>query len=72
VALNGAGPEGGIVEVNDRVQRIRRWQLARERPPAMETPMIPFSKLAIIVNGMLDEMETLIHSLAGVGPRHRA
>src|SRR6202158_4511843 len=27
----------------------------------------PFSKLAMIVNGMLDEMETLIHSLAGVG-----
>src|ERR1700687_1685574 len=26
-----------------------------------------FSNLAMIVNGMLDEMETLIHSLAGVG-----
>ena len=27
----------------------------------------PFSKLAMVVNGMLDEMETLVHSLAGVG-----
>ncbi len=27
----------------------------------------PFSKLAVIVNGMLDEMETMIHALAGVG-----
>ncbi len=27
----------------------------------------PFSKLAIIVNGMLDEMETMINALAGVG-----
>ena len=27
----------------------------------------PFSKLAMIVNGMLDEMETLFQSLAGVG-----
>ena len=26
-----------------------------------------FSKLAAIVNGMLDEMETMIHALAGVG-----
>jgi signal transduction histidine kinase len=27
----------------------------------------PFSKLTVIVNGMLDEMETRIHALAGVG-----
>ena len=27
----------------------------------------PFSKLTVIVNGMLDEMETMIHALAGVG-----
>jgi signal transduction histidine kinase len=54
-----------IVEVNERVQRIVAGNL-RERLPHRETDD-PFSKLAMIVNGMLDEMETLIHSLAGVG-----
>ena len=54
-----------IVEVNERVQRIVAGNL-RERLPLGNTGD-PFSKLAVIVNGMLDEMETLIHSLAGVG-----
>jgi len=54
-----------IGEVNERVQRIVAGDL-RERLPHRETDD-PFSKLAMIVNGMLDEMETLIHSLAGVG-----
>ena len=54
-----------IVEVNERVQRIVAGNL-RERLPHRNTDD-PFSKLAIIVNGMLDEMETFIHSLAGVG-----
>jgi signal transduction histidine kinase len=54
-----------IVEVNERVQRIVAGNL-RERLPHPQTND-PFSKLAVIVNGMLDEMETLIHSLAGVG-----
>jgi signal transduction histidine kinase len=54
-----------IVEVNERVQRIVAGNL-RERLPHGDTDD-PFSKLAMIVNGMLDEMETLIHSLAGVG-----
>src|SRR3984893_7984270 len=54
-----------IVEVNERVQRIVAGNL-RERLPHRKTDD-PFSELAIIVNGMLDEMETLIHSLAGVG-----
>jgi signal transduction histidine kinase len=54
-----------IVEVNERVQRIIAGDL-RERLPHRNTDD-PFSKLAMIVNGMLDEMETLIHSLAGVG-----
>src|ERR1700680_1793491 len=54
-----------IVEVNERVQRIVAGNL-RERLPHRNTDD-PFSKLAMIVNGMLDEMETLIHSLAGVG-----
>jgi signal transduction histidine kinase len=54
-----------IVEVNERVQRIVAGNL-RERLPHQETDD-PFSKLAMIVNGMLEEMETLIRSLAGVG-----
>jgi signal transduction histidine kinase len=54
-----------LIEVNERVQRIVAGNL-RERLP-LGNPDDPFSKLAMIVNGMLDEMETLIHSLAGVG-----
>jgi signal transduction histidine kinase len=64
VAMN-ARARRRIVEVNDRVQRIVAGNL-RERLSHGNTDD-PFSKLAIIVNGMLDEMETLIHSLAGVG-----
>ena len=54
-----------IEEVNQRVQRIIAGDL-RERLPHRSIDE-PFSKLAIIVNGMLDEMETMIHALAGVG-----
>src|ERR1700681_3356201 len=54
-----------IAEVNERVQRIVAGNLG-ERLPHRKTHD-PFSKLTMIVNGMLDEMETLIHSLAGVG-----
>jgi len=54
-----------IVEVNERVQRIVSGNL-RERLPYRNGDD-PFSNLAKIVNGMLDEMETLIQSLAGVG-----
>jgi signal transduction histidine kinase len=54
-----------IIEVSERVQRIVAGDL-HERLPQGNTDD-PFSKLAAIVNGMLDEMETLIHTLAGVG-----
>lgn len=54
-----------IMEVNKRVQRIVAGDL-RERLPHRDGDD-PFSNLAKIVNGMLDEMETLIQSLAGVG-----
>src|SRR5229473_596073 len=54
-----------ILEVNERVRRIVAGDL-RERLPHRKTND-HFSKLAAIVNGMLDEMEALIHSLAGVG-----
>src|SRR6267378_6109282 len=64
VAL-GARARKRIIEVNERVQRIVAGDL-RERLPHRKIND-PFSKLAVIVNGMLDEMEALIHSLAGVG-----
>ena len=64
VALS-ARARNRIVEVNARVQRIVAGDL-RERLPHRNTDGA-FSELAVIVNGMLDEMETLIHSLAGVG-----
>lgn len=64
VALS-ARARSRIVEVNERVQRIVAGNL-RERLPRGSIDD-PFSKLAVIVNGMLDEMETLIQSLAGVG-----
>jgi signal transduction histidine kinase len=54
-----------IVEVSERVQRIVAGNL-RERLPLGNSDD-PVSQLAVIVNGMLDEMETLIESLAGVG-----
>jgi signal transduction histidine kinase len=54
-----------IIEVNERVERIVAGNL-RERLPYRKTDD-PFSKLVMIVNGMLDEMETLIQSLAGIG-----
>jgi signal transduction histidine kinase len=54
-----------VEEVNQRVQRIIAGDL-RERLPHRDVDD-PFSNLAAIVNGMLDEMETMIHALAGVG-----
>jgi signal transduction histidine kinase len=64
VALS-ARARNRIMEVNERVQRIVAGDL-RERLPHRNVDD-PFSKLAMSVNGMLDEMEILIHSLAGVG-----
>jgi signal transduction histidine kinase len=54
-----------VEEVNQRVQRIIAGDL-RERLPHRDVDE-PFSRLAAIVNAMLDEMETMIHALAGVG-----
>jgi signal transduction histidine kinase len=54
-----------VEEVNLRVQRIIAGDL-RERLPHRNIDE-PFSRLAGIVNGMLDELETTIHALAGVG-----
>ena len=54
-----------VEEVNQRVQRIIAGDL-RERLPHGGIGG-PFSKLTLIVNGMLDEMEAMIRALAGVG-----
>jgi signal transduction histidine kinase len=54
-----------IVEVSERVQHIVAGNF-HERLPHRNGDD-PFSNLAMIVNGMLDEMEVLIQSLAGVG-----
>ncbi|SIO62591.1 Signal transduction histidine kinase [Bradyrhizobium erythrophlei] len=54
-----------VEEVSTRVQRIVAGDLHERLPQTNDGD--PFSKLAAIVNGMLDEMETLIHALAGVG-----
>ncbi|WMT77069.1 ATP-binding protein [Bradyrhizobium sp. Ash2021] len=54
-----------VEEVSTRVQRIVAGDL-HERLPQSDNGD-PFSKLAAIVNGMLDEMETMIDALAGVG-----
>ena len=64
-AALSARARGRIVEVNERVQRIVAGDLRERLPHGGAND--PFSKLAIIVNGMLDEMETMIQSLAGVG-----
>lgn len=57
--------EWRVEEVNRRVRRIVAGDL-RERLPHASADE-PFSRLAVIVNGMLDEMETMINALAGVG-----
>src|SRR5258707_1466127 len=54
-----------VEEVNQRVQRIIAGDL-RERLPHPDVDE-PLSKLKVIVNGMLDEMESMIHALAGAG-----
>jgi signal transduction histidine kinase len=54
-----------VEEVNQRVQRIVAGDL-RERLPYRNVDE-PFSRLAVIVNGMLNEMETMINALSGVG-----
>lgn len=54
-----------VEEVNQRVQRIVAGDL-RERLPYRNVDE-PFSRLAGIVNGMLNEMEAMINALSGVG-----
>lgn len=57
--------EKRVEEVNKRAQRIVAGDL-RQRLPTRGVDD-PFDKLAIIVNGMLEKIEALIHEIAGVG-----
>jgi signal transduction histidine kinase len=57
--------ERQLAGITQRVSRIVAGNL-RERLPHRDSDD-PFSKLAAIVNRMLDEIETLIQALAGVG-----
>jgi signal transduction histidine kinase len=54
-----------VEEVNKRVQRIVAGDL-RQRLPTRAVDD-PFDKLALIVNKMLDDIEALIHEIAGIG-----
>ena len=54
-----------LSEVNRRIRRIVTGDL-RERLPTREGND-PFDQLAVSVNRMLGEIETLIHEIAGVG-----
>jgi signal transduction histidine kinase len=54
-----------VEEVNKRIQRIVAGDL-RQRLPTQGIDD-PFDKLAVMANGMLDEIEALIHKIAGVG-----
>jgi signal transduction histidine kinase len=54
-----------VEEVNQRVQRIVAGHL-KERLP-IRGVNDPFDRLALIVNGMLDEIEALVQSMAGAG-----
>ncbi len=64
-ALVSVRAERRVEEVNVRVQRIVAGDLSERLPQHKNGDQ--FSKLAGIVNGMLDEMEDLIGALAGVG-----
>jgi signal transduction histidine kinase len=54
-----------VEEVNNKVQRLVAGDL-RERLPTHGGDD-PFDKLAVIVNGMLEKIEALVHEIAGVG-----
>jgi signal transduction histidine kinase len=63
-ALLSIRTQARIDEVNRLTQRIVAGEL-RERLPVQGSA--PFQELANLVNGMLDQIESLLHSVAGVG-----
>lgn len=64
-ALVSVRAQRRVEDVNARVQRIIAGDLSERLPQSGDRDQ--FSRLAVIVNGMLDEMENLIGALAGVG-----
>jgi signal transduction histidine kinase len=64
-ALLSLRAQNRVGTVNTKVQRIIAGDL-RERLPTQGLND-PFDKLAVIVNGMLDEIEALIRRIAGAG-----
>jgi signal transduction histidine kinase len=64
-ALLSARAQKRVEQVNQRVQRIVAGEL-RERLPTRGVDD-SFDRLAVIVNGMLDEIEALVQSMAGAG-----
>ena len=54
-----------VEEVNRRAERIVAGDLRQRLPTHGGNDS--FDKLAVIVNGMLDEIEALVHEIAGVG-----
>jgi signal transduction histidine kinase len=64
-ALVSVRAQRRVEDVNARVQRIIAGDLSERLPQTKDGDQ--FSRLAVIVNGMLDEMENLIGALAGVG-----
>jgi signal transduction histidine kinase len=64
-ALGNLRARKRIEEINARVQRIVAGDLSERLPQRNDEDAL--SNLAVIVNGMLNEMESLIHALAGVG-----
>jgi signal transduction histidine kinase len=64
-ALLSARAQKRVEQVNQRVQRIVAGEL-RERLPTRGVND-SFDRLAVIVNGMLDEIEALVQSMASAG-----
>jgi signal transduction histidine kinase len=63
--LLSARAQRRVEKVNQRVERIVAGDLRQRLPTNGHED--PFHKLAVIVNGMLDKIEALIHEIAGVG-----
>ncbi|WPO41245.1 sensor histidine kinase [Tardiphaga sp. 42S5] len=66
-ALLSLRAERRIAGVNERIQRIVAGSLHERLPVNRSRGRDPFTQLAGMVNSMLDEIETLIHTIAGVG-----
>lgn len=61
----GAQSNRRILEMQKRAERIVAGDLLQRLP--IRNSEDPIDKLALIVNGMLDEIQTLVENLAGIG-----